>query len=124
MAEPIMRFFYPPRGNEVSTDYSFPEIYLDADKGAAGIKVRERFPDTAYWNPSVITAADGTAQVALQIPDTLTTWRATVRGTTLTTEVGEAVAKVRCTKDLIIRLEAPRFLVQKDRLTISAVAHN
>jgi len=124
MAEPMLRFFYPPRGNRVDTDYSFPSIYLDADKGAAGIKVRKRFPDTAYWNPAVVTAADGTARISFQVPDTLTTWRATVRGATMATEVGETVTRVKCTKDLLVRLEAPRFLVQNDRLTISAVAHN
>jgi hypothetical protein len=124
MAEPIMRFFYPPRDNAVSTDYSFPSVYLDADKSAAGIKVRKRFPDTAYWNPTVVTGPDGKGQVSFEMPDTLTTWRATVRGATMATEVGQAVAKVRCIKDLLVRLETPRFLVQNDRLTISAVAHN
>jgi hypothetical protein len=124
MVEPMLRFFYPPRENSVSTSYSFAQIYLDANKEPASVKVRKRFPDTAYWNPTVITGADGRAQVSFLMPDTLTTWRATVRGATLDTAVGEAVAKVKCSKDLLVRLEMPRFLTQKDRATLSAVAHN
>ncbi|UCH34773.1 MAG: carboxypeptidase regulatory-like domain-containing protein [Armatimonadota bacterium] len=123
-APPMVEFFYPPRWNQVSTDYSFPQIYLDADKGAAGITVRKRFPDTAYWNPTVVTDAEGRASVSFAMPDTLTTWRATVRGATLDTAVGEATAKAQTFKELLVRLETPRFVVQKDRLTLSALVHN
>ncbi len=31
-------------------------------------KVRKAFPDTAYWNPSVHTGADGHARVDIQLP--------------------------------------------------------
>ena len=124
MVEPISRFFYPPRPNSVETSYSFAQIYLDADKSPASIKVRRRFPDTAYWNPTVVTGPDGRARVSFAMPDTLTTWRATVRGVTLDTAVGQTLATVKCTKDLLVRLETPRFMTQHDRLTLSAVAHN
>jgi len=124
MAEPILRFFYPPRENSVETTYSFWQIYLDADKEAVSIEVRKRFPDTAYWNPRLITGADGRGQISFAMPDTLTTWRATARGITTDTAVGEAVAKVKCSKDLLVRLETPRFMTQKDRMTFSAIAHN
>jgi len=123
-APPMLGFFYPPRENAVSTAYSFPHIYLDADKSPVGIKVRKRFPDTAYWNPTVLTDAQGRATITFAMPDNLTTWRATVRGATLDTAVGEATKKVRTAKDLLVRLEAPRFMVQRDRLTLSALVHN
>jgi hypothetical protein len=122
--EPMLRFFYPQRENSVSTTYSFYQIYLDANKEPVNIKVRKRFPDTAYWNPRVITGADGRAQVSFSMPDTLTTWRATARAVTMDTAVGETVAKVKCSKDLLVRLEPPRFMTQGDRLTLSAIAHN
>ena len=121
---PMLGFFYPARENSVTTEYSFPELYLDADKSAVAIKVRKRFPDTAYWNPTVVTDTDGRAEIRFTMPDSLTTWRATVRGATLDTAVGEATAEVKTSKDLLVRLEAPRFMVQRDRLTISALVHN
>ena len=45
-------------------------------------KVRKAFPDTAFWAPSVHTDAEGHARVSLTFPDSLTTWRATVRAVT------------------------------------------
>jgi alpha-2-macroglobulin len=122
--EPILQFFYPPRENQVQTDYSFPQIYLDADKESVGLAVRRKFRDTAYWNPAILTDAAGKAEVSFTLPDNLTTWRATVRGATLATAVGEATAKTVVSKALLVRLEAPRFMVQKDQLTLSALVHN
>ena len=45
-------------------------------------RVRKAFPDTAYWNPSIHTDANGHARVTFTFPDSLTTWRATVHAIT------------------------------------------
>ena len=49
------------------------------------------------------------------MPDNLTTWRAIVRGTTRDTLVGESQAQVVARKNLLVRIDTPRFLTQKDR---------
>src|SRR4029078_3896568 len=51
-------------------------------------------------------------------------WRATVRGVTTDTKVGSALSKVVARKDLILRLESPRFLTEGDTVTLSAIVHN
>lgn len=124
MVPTIFQAFYPRRWNAVRTADSVPYFYLDANKEAVGIEVRREFPDTAYWNPAVITGEEGRATVSFTLPDALTTWRATVRAATLDTQVGQTMAKVVVSKDLLVRLEAPRFFTQHDRLTLSAVVHN
>ncbi|MBI4498223.1 MAG: Ig-like domain-containing protein, partial [Chloroflexi bacterium] len=43
--------------------------------GANGDRARSLFPDTAYWNATVRTDAQGRAQVSVPLPDNLTTWR-------------------------------------------------
>jgi uncharacterized protein YfaS (alpha-2-macroglobulin family) len=86
--------------------------------------VREKFPDTAYWNAEVRTAANGEAQVSVTLPDTLTTWRVQARGLTTRTQVGEATVDVVATKQLLVRPVAPRFLVAGDHVQLSAVVHN
>jgi uncharacterized protein YfaS (alpha-2-macroglobulin family) len=93
------------------------------EAAAVGL-VRQEFPDTAYWNPTVRTDADGRAQVSVQLPDTLTTWRLGVKGITAATEVGEAKNDVISTLDLLVRPVAPRFFVIGDKATLSAVVHN
>ncbi len=86
--------------------------------------VRKDFRDTAYWQPNVVTAADGKATVRVNLPDNLTTWRATARAVTADLRVGSKVDKVVSRKDLILRLETPRFATEGDTVTISGIVHN
>jgi hypothetical protein len=86
--------------------------------------VRRLFADTAHWNPSVRTGKDGTARVKFQLPDNLTTWRATAVGATRGSHFGEAEARFRTRKDLLVRLQAPRFLNRGDRARIVTPVHN
>ncbi len=86
--------------------------------------VRQNFPDTAYWNASIVTGADGTAQVSFDLPDNLTTWQADLRGLTADTRVGQAAVQVVASKDLLIRPETPLFLVAGDHVELAAIAQN
>jgi len=86
--------------------------------------VRRRFPDTAYWNPTVVTNAAGRATVTVGLPDNLTTWRMTAKGVTADTLVGEARVEVVSTLPLLVRPVAPRFFVVGDEAILSAVVHN
>jgi uncharacterized protein YfaS (alpha-2-macroglobulin family) len=87
-------------------------------------KVRKLFPDTALWQPDVHTDASGRVEAQLTFPDSLTTWRATVRGVTLDTKVGLATNTVIVRKNLMVRLAVPRFFRQGDEVTVSAIVHN
>lgn len=121
----LRKHFYGPAGNEVVTSYSFPSYYMGgADKDGASDKVRKYFPDTALWLPNIVTGPDGRATVKMKVPDSLTTWRATARAVTTDTDVGWSKHKCRVTKDLIVRLQTPRFFTQRDKLSIGAALHN
>ncbi|HLW53739.1 MAG TPA: MG2 domain-containing protein [Candidatus Angelobacter sp.] len=87
-------------------------------------KVRKLFPDTALWLAEVKTDQNGRGQAQLTFPDSLTTWRATVRGATLDTKVGSAVNKVMVRKNVMVRLAVPRFFRQGDDVTVSTIVHN
>lgn len=117
--------FYPRRYNQVTTTYSFAAEYLgDADKAEPKIAARKKFPDTAFWNPTLTTDASGTAHVTFNLPDNLTTWRATAVAHTLDTKLGRGIQKVMVNKDFFVRLEQPRFLTVRDESRISAIVHN
>jgi hypothetical protein len=101
------------------------------DKGGGGgggalaeLEARGNMPDTAYWNPSVVTDADGTAQVTLTLPDNLTTWTMIARGLTTDTLVGQERHELVSTRPLLVRPALPRFLTAGDRPTLQAVVHN
>ena len=91
----------------------------------APARVRRDFRDTAFWTPAVVTSAvDGTATLTVHFPDTLTTWKATARGLTPDVRVGAGESEATTNKHLLVRLESPRFFVQRDRVTLSAIVRN
>jgi uncharacterized protein YfaS (alpha-2-macroglobulin family) len=142
----IVNAFYGNRWTEVQTESSLG-FYFHGEAGKrqmpiAGLrnyralaqlkpaetlvqpKVRKAFPDTALWIADVKTDASGRAQASVTFPDSLTTWRATVRGVTTDTKVGSAVQRVIVRKNLMVRLAVPRFFRQGDEVTVSAIVHN
>jgi uncharacterized protein YfaS (alpha-2-macroglobulin family) len=124
-SETILDAMQPEQDDVVHTDDSCENVYYgDVDKGATNIDIRKRFPDTALWNPDVRTGPDGTAQVSLTMPDTLTTWRITCVGQTISTMVGKSVANMVVNKDLLVRMETPVFLTAGNDSTLVAVVHN
>ncbi|MGH9941528.1 MAG: alpha-2-macroglobulin family protein [Pyrinomonadaceae bacterium] len=142
----IRQQFYGRRYNEVSTSFSVnfsfngyagkEPLQLAKNKPAyqladfknegefAEAVVRKLFKDTAHWQADVTTDADGRATVKFDLPDNLTTWRATARAVTSDTRVGWTTSKIVARKDVIIRLATPRFLTAGDTATLSGVVHN
>ncbi len=139
--------FWGGRDNRVETQFSLEQMYpggayqtmaapspamemaRDGKGGGGGgeeeaPRVRRFFTDTAYWGPSVVTDANGTAEVKFTIPDNLTTWRATARGLTKATQAGDARQDVVVTMPLLVRFTLPRFYVQGDEATAAATVHN
>jgi alpha-2-macroglobulin len=94
-----------------------------AGAGVAPTEVRSKFSDTMIWK-TVTTGADGRATVEVEIPDNLTTWRATGRASTSDSRFGQSTNDVLVRKEMIVRLEAPRFFTQNDEVIFSAIAHN
>lgn len=86
--------------------------------------VRKNFADTAFWVASLLTDKDGMAQVEFPMPESLTTWRVKTWAMGHGTVVGEAATDVVTTKNLLLRLQAPRFFVEKDEVILSANIHN
>ena len=91
----------------------------------AQAQVRRNFADTAFWTPAVVTSkTDGQATMTVHFPDTLTTWKATARGLTPGVQVGAGDTQAITNKHLLVRLEAPRFFVERDKVTLSAIVRN
>ena len=86
--------------------------------------VRKSFADTALWAGSLMASNDGTAEVELDMPENLTTWKIRVWGLNHETSCGEGTAEVVTRKDLILRMQTPRFLVQTDEVVLTANVHN
>jgi len=139
LAEPhqtdIVAYFYRERGlgvvNAATLAVSVDRYNLrtteDAKGGGGGgpeAGVRHRFPDVAYWNPVIQTDENGRAQVSVELPDNLTTWRMQAIGVTADTLVGTGKTDIVATKKMLLRPVAPRFFVIGDRPELALVAHN
>jgi alpha-2-macroglobulin len=106
---------------------------MDAAEGAAAgggadaavqPTVRTEFADTAYWNAAVTTDPDGFAKVDFKMPENLTGWKVKAWAMGLGAKVGEGTADVVTKKNLLVRLQAPRFFVETDEVVLSANIHN
>ncbi|MCI0477379.1 MAG: hypothetical protein L0Y55_14115, partial [Anaerolineales bacterium] len=127
----IREAFYGKRDLAVKTSQSLTvflaRVNQREDFGGGGggeEEARKTFPDIAYWNPTIVTDANGSANVEVKLPDNLTTWTAIANGVTAQTQVGKATGDTIVTKDLIVRPVLPRFLNVGDQATIGAIVRN
>ncbi len=88
------------------------------------VQVRSDFRSTILWQPDIRTDENGNATVKVKYPDSLTTWSATARVVTAGNQFGIGDTSTRTKQPLIVRLEAPRFFVVGDQVTVSGVINN
>jgi uncharacterized protein YfaS (alpha-2-macroglobulin family) len=86
--------------------------------------VRTNFADSAFWKGDITTDDEGKATVKLTMPENLTGWKVRAWAFGAGTRVGEGTIEVVTSKNLLVRLQAPRFFVEKDEVVISANVHN
>jgi uncharacterized protein YfaS (alpha-2-macroglobulin family) len=98
-----------------------PSLFKETE---AQVQVRNDFRSTILWLPDVKTNADGTATVKVTYPDSLTTWSAVARVATTGNQFGIGNSITRTKQPLIVRLQAPRFFVVGDQVTVSGVINN
>jgi alpha-2-macroglobulin len=90
----------------------------------SAVVVRNDFRSTVFWQPDVVTNKDGKATVKVKYPDSTTSWKATARAATAQNQFGIGDSTTRTKMPLLVRLQAPRFFVVGDQVTVSAVINN
>jgi len=86
--------------------------------------VRSNFADTALWRGHVETNAKGEAELTFTLPENLSTWKIRSWAMGQGTRVGQAESEIITRKNLIVRLQAPRFFLETDEVVLSAIVHN
>ncbi|MCB9007807.1 MAG: Ig-like domain-containing protein [Ardenticatenaceae bacterium] len=105
-------------GGEVA-DTALARGLGDDDEG-----VRQDFPDTAFWQASLTTDADGQATIEIPLPDNLTTWRLSSKAVTPDTLVGQNSVDIITTLPLLVRPVTPRFFTVGDVVELGAIVNN
>ena len=106
-----------------------PPMALAGAKLAPGgsakpVVARSKFADTAFWSANVKPDANGIAKLNFKLPDNLTTWKIRTWAVGSGTRVGEASTEIIVSKKLLVRMQAPRFFVERDQVMLSANVHN
>lgn len=92
--------------------------------GPGGGTLRTDFRTVAYWNPDVLTDADGKASVTFRLPENLTTFTIFAVAATQGDRFGFGKSAVRTVKPLLLRPALPRFARTDDRFSAGVVVTN
>lgn len=87
-------------------------------------KVRKNFADTALWTATTRTDDKGEATLEVKMPENLTGWKIRTWAMGAGARCGEAESVVVTKKNLLLRMQAPRFFVETDEVVLSANIHN
>ena len=84
------------------------------DKLQYGASLRSTFRDYAYWQPNLITDANGKASFTATFPDDITGWETHVLAINENKQSGYTSGKIQSWKPLSGRLAVPSFVLQGD----------
>lgn len=96
----------------------------EASARLSEVELRGDFKTTAYWNPSLITAADGTVSFEFTLPDNLTTFRVMTVAQTKDSSFGRQDLSFKVSKPLLLLPSGPRFARVGDAFQAGVVINN
>ncbi len=115
------------------SDIDLPSLPGDDEPGATGddttgmtkpVQVRQYFPETWYWNPSLITDENGKASLSLATPDTMTTWNVEAVASTKDARFGLGTKNVTVFKGFFIEPDIPVSVVRNDEFPLKILIYN
>jgi uncharacterized protein YfaS (alpha-2-macroglobulin family) len=113
--------------NEVAERPAKSEPAQDA-KGEAGggapPKVREYFPETMLWVPTLITDSKGVADLAINFADSITTWRLTASASSRAGALGGTQIPLKVFQDFFVDIDLPVSLTQTDEVAFPVAVYN
>jgi hypothetical protein len=87
-------------------------------------RLREFFPETLVWQPSVETDREGRAEVRFKIADNITTWKMSVIASTEDGRVGTYEKEFISSQPFFVEHDPPRVLTEGDRVSLPVVLRN
>lgn len=86
--------------------------------------VRSDFSDAAVWRPKIVLDENGRATVDFQYPESLTRWRFRAWAISPESSVAQGETTTVTRKGVIVRLQSPRFFIERDEAVVSSLVHN
>lgn len=107
-----------------NTRYNYEDGFGAGGGGDEYDSTRSDFPDTAYWNPKVVTDSNGKAKVKVVVPDSLTTWNVLAYGTSRGNQFGKGTVNFTSQVDQYLDIEVPQFVRNGDKMKVKVEAAN
>ena len=85
---------------------------------------RKNLADLAFWAADLLPNDDGVVELEVETPENLTTWKVAAWSVGAGLRVGSGTSEFISRKDVIVRMQKPRFLTQNDEAVLSAIVHN
>jgi len=87
-------------------------------------RLREYFPETLLWQPSIETDKQGRAQINFKLADNITTWKLAVIGSTEDGRIGSTETDIKAFQPFFVEHEPPRVLTEGDEISLPVVVRN
>ncbi len=87
-------------------------------------RLRDYFPETLVWQPSLETNSSGRAQLKFKLADNITTWKMSVIGSTADGQIGTVEKEFRAFQPFFVDLDPPRILTEGDQISLPVVVRN
>lgn len=87
-------------------------------------RLREYFPETLVWQPSLETDKQGRAQLKFKLADNITTWKMSVIGSTEDGQIGTVEKEIKAFQPFFVELDPPRVLTEGDEISLPLVVRN
>ena len=86
--------------------------------------LREYFPETLVWQPSLETDKQGRAQINFKLADNITTWKLAVVGSTEDGRIGTTETEIKSFQPFFVEHDPPRVLTEGDEISLPVVVRN
>src|SRR5207237_2518559 len=105
---------------------NFPAEGGGGGGGAAApiTKVRDYFPETMLWQPSLITDEKGKALLNINFADSITTWRLSASASSKAGALGSTSASLKVFQDFFVDIDLPLSLTQNDEVAFPVAIYN
>ena len=87
-------------------------------------RLREYFPETLLWQPSIETDKQGRAQINFKLADNITTWKMVVVGSTEDGQIGMAEKEIKAFQPFFVDHDPPRVLTEGDEISLPVTVRN
>ncbi len=87
-------------------------------------RLREYFPETLLWQPSLETDRQGRAQLKFKLADNITTWKMSVIGSTEDGQIGTVEKEIKAFQPFFVEHDPPRILTEGDEISLPVVVRN